>query len=78
LRSIFLPWREHALAICVAVSAFTVLFKCLRVGIYALLFTTGWMWNKIESTLAEWEAEVTIRISGRGRIGADGLVSSCA
>ena len=32
------------------------------------------MWTKGRVNFEHWEAEVTFRVSGRGRMGADGLV----
>ena len=32
------------------------------------------MWTKNTVNFENWEAEVTFRVSGRGRMGADGLV----
>lgn len=34
----------------------------------------GSVWTKNKVTFDHWEAEVTFRVSGRGRMGADGLV----
>lgn len=36
----------------------------------------GSVWTKNKVNFENWEAEVTFRVSGRGRMGADGLVSS--
>lgn len=36
----------------------------------------GSIWTKNKVLFDNWEAEVTFRVSGRGRMGADGLVSS--
>lgn len=35
----------------------------------------GTVWTKNKVNFEHWEAEVTFRVSGRGRMGADGLVS---
>lgn len=35
----------------------------------------GAIWTKKQTSFDWWSAEVVFRISGRGRIGADGLVS---
>lgn len=35
----------------------------------------GSVWTKNRVNFEHWEAEVTFRVSGRGRMGADGLVS---
>lgn len=37
----------------------------------------GSIWTKNRVTFEHWEADVTFRVSGRGRMGADGLVSIC-
>lgn len=41
----------------------------------------GWIWSKNAMTADNWLLEVKLRINGRGRIGADGMVrrnlSSC-
>lgn len=37
----------------------------------------GAIWTKRQTDFDWWEIEVSFRISGRGRIGADGLVSVC-
>lgn len=34
----------------------------------------GTVWTKNKVNFEHWEAEVTFRVSGRGRMGADGLV----
>lgn len=34
----------------------------------------GSIWTKNKVLFEHWEAEVTFRVSGRGRMGADGLV----
>ena len=34
----------------------------------------GRIWCKTPVTRADWEIEVTLKINGRGRIGADGMV----
>lgn len=34
----------------------------------------GSVWTKNKSVFENWEVEVTFRVTGRGRIGADGLV----
>lgn len=34
----------------------------------------GSVWTKNKSIFDNWEVEVTFRVTGRGRIGADGLV----
>lgn len=36
----------------------------------------GAIWTKNKTDFDGWEIEVAFRISGRGRIGADGLVGS--
>ena len=35
----------------------------------------GLIWNKIATEFDNWEVELTFKIAGRGRVGADGLVS---
>jgi len=37
----------------------------------------GSVWSKEVNTYDDWEVEVVFRVSGRGRIGADGLVRIC-
>lgn len=39
-------------------------------------FIVGWVWAKNPMEQPNWEIEVTFRVSGRGRIGADGLVGN--
>lgn len=36
----------------------------------------GSVWTKNKSIFEYWEVEVTFRVTGRGRIGADGLVGA--
>ena len=36
---------------------------------------TGHVWGKNKVTFDSWDAEIVFRVNGRGRIGADGLVS---
>jgi Legume-like lectin family len=43
----------------------------------ANLWVLGSVWSKEVNTHEDWEAEVVFRVSGRGRIGADGLVCNC-
>ncbi|XP_067940041.1 protein ERGIC-53-like [Watersipora subatra] len=33
----------------------------------------GLIWNKIETSFDNWEVEITFKVAGRGRVGADGL-----
>lgn len=33
----------------------------------------GWMWTKLPTTFDFWEVEITFRVTGRARVGADGL-----
>jgi len=35
----------------------------------------GGIWTKERTNFDWWEAEVTFRVTGRGRVGADGLVN---
>lgn len=35
----------------------------------------GRMWSKMQTGFDWWEVELVFRVTGRGRIGADGLVS---
>lgn len=35
----------------------------------------GWIWSKNTMTADHWLLEVKIRVNGRGRVGADGMVS---
>lgn len=39
------------------------------------LCIAGYIWSKQKKSFENWEIEVTFRVSGRGRIGADGLVN---
>jgi hypothetical protein len=32
------------------------------------------MWTKLPTTFDFWEVEITFRVTGRARVGADGLV----
>lgn len=36
----------------------------------------GQAWSKLTTTFEWWEVEIVFRINGRGRVGADGLVST--
>lgn len=36
----------------------------------------GAIWTKQRTNFDNWEIEIVFRVSGRGRIGADGLVSN--
>lgn len=36
----------------------------------------GLIWNKMPTDFDNWEVELTFKVAGRGRVGADGLVSS--
>ena len=44
----------------------------------ASLWVVGSVWSKEINTHEDFEVEVVFRVSGRGRIGADGLVCNCA
>ena len=41
------------------------------------LMLLGFIWTKNKFTNEWWEVESAFRVSGRGRIGADGLVGTC-
>lgn len=36
----------------------------------------GSVWTKNKAAFENWEAEITFRVTGRGRVGADGLVNN--
>ena len=40
----------------------------------SITFFTGYVWAKNVNTNPHWEVELTFKVSGRGRVGADGLV----
>lgn len=40
--------------------------------------STGAIWTKMATNFDWWEVELIFRVTGRGRIGADGLVFSCS
>lgn len=40
-----------------------------------LFVLTGAIWSKLKTNFNWWEVELVFRVTGRGRIGADGLVS---
>jgi len=42
---------------------------------FAFLTSVGSVWTKEPNVHINWEIEIVFRINGRGRIGADGLVS---
>jgi hypothetical protein len=37
-------------------------------------FTSGAIWTKMKTNFEWWEVDIIFRVTGRGRIGADGLV----
>jgi len=37
----------------------------------------GSVWSQMSNPHENWEVEVSFRVTGRGRVGADGLVSNC-
>jgi hypothetical protein len=37
-------------------------------------FASGAIWTKMKTNFEWWEADIIFRVTGRGRIGADGLV----
>ena len=37
-------------------------------------FSSGAIWTKVKTNFEWWEADIIFRVTGRGRIGADGLV----
>lgn len=46
------------------------------VTLWDLCFTIlGSIWGRLQTTFDWWEVELVFRVTGRGRIGADGLVS---
>ena len=58
--------------LCVAASGF-----CWQLfGKMCLLLFQGFVWAKNVNTNPHWEVELTFKVSGRGRVGADGLVRS--
>jgi hypothetical protein len=34
----------------------------------------GWIWSKNTMTADNWVLDVKLRVTGRGRVGADGMV----
>jgi TRAP-type C4-dicarboxylate transport system permease small subunit len=46
-----------------------VIFIFLEYFIYV-----GWIWTKNQMTADSWLLDVKIRVTGRGRVGADGMV----
>ena len=34
---------------------------------------TGWIWNKVQYVGTNWELEFSLKIHGRGKLGADGM-----
>ena len=38
------------------------------------LLNTGWIWSKNTMTADNWLLDVKLRVTGRGRVGADGMV----
>jgi mannose-binding lectin 1 len=39
-----------------------------------LYFVSGAIWTKVKTSFDWWEVDIIFRVTGRGRIGADGLV----
>jgi len=37
-------------------------------------FVLGWIWSKNPLTADQWLLDVKLRVTGRGRVGADGMV----
>jgi hypothetical protein len=37
-------------------------------------FSSGAIWTKMKTNFDWWEVDIIFRVTGRGRIGADGLV----
>lgn len=37
-------------------------------------FILGWIWSKNPLTADHWLIDVKLRVTGRGRVGADGMV----
>ena len=38
-------------------------------------FQTGWVWSNLKTTFNQWSIECVFKVTGRGRVGADGLVN---
>ena len=43
----------------------SVIFRCI---------VLGWIWTKNAMTADNWLLDVKLRVTGRGRVGADGMV----
>lgn len=46
-----------------------------KLQIHVFDLSKGYIWSKMESSFDWWEIEVIFKVTGRGRVGADGLVS---
>ena len=38
-------------------------------------FSSGWIWSKNSLSAENWLLDVKLRVTGRGRVGADGMVT---
>lgn len=46
----------------------------MQLSLSSMILFLGLIWNKIGTEFDNWEVELTFKIAGRGRVGADGLV----
>lgn len=51
-----------------------ILYLYLKTIKFNTIITTGAVWSKNPLVSPHWQLEVAVRITGRGRIGADGMV----
>lgn len=55
---------------------FFFLKEASALSIFDILLFSGAIWSKSKTNFDWWEAEIVFRVTGRGRIGADGLVNN--
>jgi hypothetical protein len=56
-------WKILSALLCISV-----------VNFYNFYFASGAIWTKMKTNFEWWEVDIIFRVTGRGRIGADGLV----
>ena len=42
--------------------------------LFAFFLFSGWIWSKNTLSADNWILDVKVRVTGRGRVGADGMV----
>ena len=76
--TVYFEKRTHVIVLNQNLKNWRLINPFIQVAIHVKVYylsLKGYIWSKMKNTHEHWEAEVVFRVNGRGRIGADGLVS---